>query len=62
MKLIDLINKIDGDVNIFVNGKRLTEELTEEVLEAKITKIDIETKKAANKGLEELSYSFEVGV
>jgi hypothetical protein len=62
MKMKDLIKKIDGDAAIHINGKRFTGELTKEFLEAEITKVNIETKKAANKDLEELGYSFEAGV
>lgn len=62
MKLKDLIKKIDGNVAIHINGKRFTGELSEELFETEIAKIDIETKKSASKNLEELGYSFEIGV
>ncbi|MDO9592465.1 MAG: hypothetical protein Q7I98_04630 [Erysipelotrichaceae bacterium] len=62
MKLKDLIKKIDGDVAIHINGKRLTGELIEGLQDTEISKVDIETKKETSKNLEELGFSFEVGV
>lgn len=62
VKLKYLIQKLDSDVAIYINGKQYTKELSEKMLETEITKIDIETKNVVGNDLESLGYSFEVGV
>lgn len=62
MKLKDLIQKINDNTVIHINGKQYNEELLKEMIELEITKVDIETKNEAGNSLEELGYSFEVGV
>lgn len=62
MKLKNLIQKINGHTVIHINRKQYIEELPKEMLELEITKVDIETKNEAGNSLEELGYSFEVGV
>lgn len=63
MKLKDLIKKINGEVAIYINRKKPSDNLPEEMLEAEIVKIEIETKNADDSDdLESLGYSFEVGV
>lgn len=63
MKLKELIQQINGDVAIHINGKKPSDNISEEMLEAEIVNIEIETKDAVDCGdLESLGYSFEVGV
>ncbi|MFA7689458.1 MAG: hypothetical protein WCX96_05170 [Bacilli bacterium] len=62
MKLKDLINKLDDRDIIFINGKQHGGNLSEDMLEMEVTKINIETRKASRNDLESLGYSFEVGV
>ena len=63
MKLKDLIQKIDGKVAVQINGKQYNANIFEEILEAEIIEVNIETKKDVKKDdLESLGYSFEIGV
>lgn len=62
MKLKDLIQKTNDHTVIHIDGKQYNEELPKEMIELEITKVDIETKNVAGNSLEELGYSFEVGV
>lgn len=62
MKLKDLIEKLDNTKVVFINGKRYDGNLAEKILEAEISKINIEIKHISSNDLESLVYSFEVGV
>lgn len=62
MKLKELIKKIDDKKVIFIDGKSYNENLSEDLLEKEVIKINIETKKTSGNDLESLGYSFEVGV
>lgn len=62
MKLGELIHIIDEGVFITVNGKKYTKEVSKEILGLEVVRINIETSKIKKEGLEELGYSFEVGV
>lgn len=62
MKLKELIEKLDDPKIIFINGKQYDENLSNDVLEKEVKKINIETKKMSGEDLESLGYSFEAGV
>ena len=62
MRLKDLIDKLDYKDVIFINGKQYDGDLSDDMLEMKITKINIETEETSRDDLESLGYSFEVGV
>lgn len=62
MKLKDLIEKIDDTKVLFINGKQYETNLSKNILEREIIKINIEIKDTSGESLESLGYSFEVGV
>lgn len=62
MKLKELIEKIDDKKVVFIDGKSYDENLSEDILEKEVIKINIETKKTSENDLESLGYSFEAGV
>lgn len=62
MKLKELLEKLDDIQIIFVNGTNNNNDLSEEMLEKEIVKINIETKNKPKDDLESLGYSFDVGV
>lgn len=62
MKLKELIEKLDTTEILFINGKPYDGDLSKDMLEKEITKINIEVKKKSPGDLESLGYSFEVGM
>ena len=62
MKIKELIEKIDDKSLIFINGKSYSEEISEDILEKEINKINIEFEEKKKQDLESLGYSFEVGM
>lgn len=62
MKLKELIEKLDEPKIVFINGKQYNENLSDDILEKEVKRINIETKKISGENLESLGYSFEVGV
>lgn len=60
LKLKDLIGKLDTTEILFVNGKPYDGDLSKDMLEKEITKINIELEKKTPGDLESLEYSFEV--
>lgn len=63
MKVKELIEKLDNTEILYINGKSYNKDTAKDMLEKKITKIDIKADdKKKSDDLESLGYSFEVGV
>jgi len=53
---------VDKDIEVNINGLKYNEDVMQEVVDSKVLRIDIMTEKNAKATLEELGYSFDVGV
>ncbi|MSU02134.1 hypothetical protein [Tissierella pigra] len=62
MKLKELIEKLDENKIIYINGQQYKDNIDQAILEKEIIKIDIKIKEESKKDLESLGYSFEVGM
>lgn len=62
LKLKELIELIDKNIDITVNRESLNQDLTSEMLDKDVLRIDIKTDKPDKPTLEDLGYSFEVGI
>lgn len=62
MKLGEFIKMMDGSVDLTINGEKHDGKLTQEMLDAKIMRIDVKLQKSSSQTLEDLGYSFEVGI
>jgi len=63
MKIKELLEAIDENVSINIDGLKLKRnEVPEKLMDLDINEVNIETAKVKSKKSEELGYSFEVGV
>lgn len=62
MKLEELLQVIDKNISLNINGQQYNKNIPEELLDFEVVKIGIELEKPTKMTLDELGYSFEVGV
>jgi hypothetical protein len=63
VKLKELLQVIGENMSININGQQYnSKDVSKELLDLDVVKVGIETVKPAKPTLEELGYSFEVGV
>ncbi len=62
MKLKDLIKVMGDNTELIIDGEKYDKDVPEEMLELEVAKINIKTSKYTTKTLEDLGYSFEVGI
>ncbi len=62
MTIKKLLEAIDDNISVKINGRLYAGDVPEEFLVAEIVEIEIKTTASAKANLEDLGYSFEVGV